>query len=199
MQTKDLGTGRTRIDLLNQGIDTLYNELLKDEKALVRAQIAAIRVGGGTDEAKEILEWTDGVDFKPFSLRSGYGTPLGAGTLLALKTIEEQKAVLRRNGINLAGRPWLFIMTDGEPTDPTATWQQACQTARDYEAGRKVSIYSIGIGEANLDKLGQLSAKRPPQLLQAVNFADFFTFVSTSISAGEIRDDVWADVASDRS
>ncbi|HVB79432.1 MAG TPA: VWA domain-containing protein, partial [Candidatus Binataceae bacterium] len=194
MQTRDAGSGRARIELLNQGIETLYGELRKDEKALVRVQIAAIRVGGATDEAREILDWTDGVDFRPFSLRAGQGTPLGAGVLLALKTIEAQKAVLRSNGISLAGRPWLFVMTDGEPTDTNATWQEACETAQQHEAGKKVSIYSIGIGEANLGKLSQLNIQRSPQLIQAVDFTKLFIFVSTSISAGGIRDDVWADV-----
>jgi uncharacterized protein YegL len=194
MTARDPDTGRTRIELLNDGIKAFHEALHGDEKALVRAQIAAIRAGGTSNEAKQILDWTDGVDFVPFALKAGNETPLGAAVLLALNMIEEQKRVVRRYGVPLSGRPWLFVLTDGEPTDAGSVWRQACQLAYEHEAAKKVLIYSIGVGGANLAKLGELSAQRPPRILKGINFREFFLFVSTSISAGELRDDLWSDV-----
>ena len=84
MGARDAETGQSRIDLLNTGIRTLNDELRRDEKALVRVQIAAVVVGGVKENARVVMDWTDGVDFEPFTLKAGSGTPLGAGMLVGV-------------------------------------------------------------------------------------------------------------------
>jgi uncharacterized protein YegL len=192
MGTKDADSGLPRIELLNRGIQTLNDELRNDEKALVRVQIAAVVVGGVKDNARIIMDWTDGVDFAPFTLKAGSRTPLGAGMLLALQMIEEQKKELRSHGITYH-RPWMFVLTDGEPTDTSATWQEACKATHEAEAAKKVLIYSIGVGEFNFAKLAELTAE-PPRVLKGMNFHELFKFVSSSIKAGQIERDPWVAV-----
>lgn len=192
MNTRDTDSAGTRIELLNDGIKTFVSELRRNKKALVRAQIAVVVVGGAKDDARLMLDWTDGEDFEPFPLKVGNKTPLGAGVLLALEKIEEQKKVLSSHGITYF-RPWLFVMTDGEPTDAAGTWQTACRTALDYESRNKVLIYSIGIGECNLTKLGQLSTE-PPRRLSAADFQKLFNFIPSSIGAGRLGPDPWVGV-----
>jgi uncharacterized protein YegL len=192
MGAKDTDSGLPRIELLNRGIKTLNDELRNDEKALVRVQIAAVVVGGVKDNARVIMDWTDGVDFAPFTLKAGSGTPLGTGMLLALQMIEDQKKVLKSHGITYH-RPWMFGLTDGEPTDTSAIWQKACQATREAEAAKKVLIFLIGVGEFNLAKLAELSAE-PPRVLKGMNFPELFKFVSSSIKAGQLERDPWVAV-----
>jgi uncharacterized protein YegL len=192
MGTKDADSGLPRIELLNRGIQTLNDELRLDEKALLRVQIAAVVVGGVKDNARIIMDWTDGVDFAPFTLKAGSGTPLGSGMLLALQMIEDQKEMLRRNGITYS-RAWMFVLTDGEPTDTSAIWKEACKAVRLAEADKKVLIYSIGVGEFNLAKLAELAAE-PPRVLKGMHFQELFKFVSSSIKAGKVERDPWVAV-----
>jgi len=180
MNESDPNSGRRRIDLLNDGIKAFYEELQTDEIALGRVQIAAVTAGGFADAARVVLNWTDGLDFIPFKLTAGNRTPLGAATLLALDQIEQHKTALRGNGIPFY-RPWMFVMTDGAPTDNAQTWGRACQTAREHEACRKVQIYPVGVGQANMAKLGELSAT-PAMQMSGMKFREFFKWVSDSMS-----------------
>lgn len=173
--------GQCPIDLLNEGIVTLRNELATDDVALSRVQIAAVNVGGFSDQPELFLDWTDAVDFQPFAMKAGFNTPLGAGVLVGLDAIEQQKATLRSSGINYT-RPWLFILTDGAPTDADSVWRDACARARDYEARGKVQIYPIGVGNVDLRKLAEISTTKPI-LMSGLKFRELFTWISGSLQA----------------
>ncbi len=169
------------IDLLNEGIGLFREELAGDQVALSRVQIAAVNVGGFSEQPDMFLDWTDAVDFQPFPMKAGYSTPLGAAMLVALDAIERQKTALRELGISYT-RPWLFVLTDGAPTDPETTWKEACARARDYESRGKVQIFPIGVGQADLKKLTELS-KTTPMLMSGLKFRELFTWISGSLQA----------------
>jgi uncharacterized protein YegL len=168
--------------MLNDGIKALRDELHTDQIALARVQLAAIIVGGFKDEATLLMDWTDAGDFVPFELKAGSRTPLGAGILMALNEIKKQKGVLKDNGIPYY-RPWMFVMTDGEPTDDAAVWREACKKARESEseARKEVLIYPVGIGNAKLTTLSELSVTKPMHI-NGMKFREFFKWVSGSIS-----------------
>jgi uncharacterized protein YegL len=182
MATKDRSSGKTRIDLLNEGIKALGEELRTDQIAVARVQIAAILVGGARGEAKLLMDWTDALDFIPFRLKAGGTTPLGAGSLLALEEIKKQKRALKDNGINYY-RPWMIVMTDGEPTDDGPVWREACKQVRESEARGEVVVFPVGVGEAKLAKLSELSVTKP-RLIEGTKFREFFVWLSRSM---EIR------------
>jgi uncharacterized protein YegL len=179
METRVTG-GSQRIDLLNAGIRSFYEALNEDEIALSRVQVAAVSVGGDTSDAELLMDWTDAADFRPFSLSAGHSTPLGAGVLLALEAIETQKLELRKFGISYT-RPWIFILTDGEPTDHKETWDLASTRAREAEASQKVEIFPIGIGNIDLTKIQTLSDRRSPMTMEATHFRELFVWLSASL------------------
>jgi uncharacterized protein YegL len=72
-------------------------------------------------------------------------------------------------------------MTDGAPTDDPTTWARACQTARDHESRRKVMIFPIGVGEAKMAKLSELSTT-PPKQLVGTKFRELFEWIGNSVS-----------------
>ena len=170
-------SGMTRIQELNNGLFAFAETLRRDPVALSRVQIATVSVSG--DNA-ELLDWTDADQFEPFELSTNGSTPLGSGVSLALECIEDQKLLLRQNGIQYT-RPWMFILTDGEPTDSDRQWAKACTEARQAEAKGSVLIFPVGVADANLVKLSEISSTKPKQL-QSTNFKELFVWLSASLS-----------------
>ena len=95
--------------------------------------------------------------------------------------IEQIKIDLKTNGINYT-RPWMMIITDGEPTDSDSEWNQSTTECKKAEADKKVEIFTIAVEGANLAKLNQLSV-RPPVMLDGVKFKELFLWLSSSLSA----------------
>jgi uncharacterized protein YegL len=171
--------GLSRIDMLNQGITAFYDALKSDEIALSRVQIAAVIVGGPSDKPELMLDWTDAEYFQPFKLYANGSTPLGEGTKIALECIEEQKSRLRTHGINYT-RPWMVILTDGEPTDSNEVWAAACSRVKLAEAANKVLVYPIVIGDINTSKLSDIS-QTPIKQMDTIKFKELFVWLSASL------------------
>jgi uncharacterized protein YegL len=111
------GTGKTRIELLNEGVRALYDDLMQDEVARNRVRLAIVQVGGVNNDARVMMDWVDVMDFQPFDLVTGGTTPLAQGLRSGLQLIENEKMSLRSAGITFT-RPWMFVMTDGQPVIP---------------------------------------------------------------------------------
>ena len=80
---------KRRIDMLNEGIEAFYHDLMKDETARNRVRLAIVIVGGVNDTAELMMDWTDAIDFFPIKFRENGMTPLGQGMLLSLIHISE--------------------------------------------------------------------------------------------------------------
>lgn len=173
--------GKTKIQELNEGIKTLEEALKNDDAAISRVQLGIISVGGPSNSAEVLMDWTDVENFEAFPLTADGGTPLGTGIRLGLKMIEQVKTDLKTNGINYT-RPWMMIITDGEPTDSDSEWNQAIFECKSAEAGKKVEIFTIAVEGANLAKLNQIS-DRQPVMLEGVKFKELFLWLSSSLSA----------------
>jgi len=173
--------GKTRIEELNDGIRVLERELNADDTAVVRVQLGVVIVGGPTNDAEILMDWTDASNFQSFPLRSDGSTPLGKGVSVALQMIEQGKQNLRSAGISYT-RPWMMVISDGEPTDSSDVWSDAVNQCRSAEAGKRVEIFAIGVEGANLAKLGELSSK-PPLMLGGMKFKELFVWLSASLSA----------------
>lgn len=171
-------TKRSRIDDLNDGISAFVKSLQQDALALSRVQIAIVSCAG--DKAELMLDWTDAAEFEPFELSARGGTPLGEALMLSLDAIKSQKIALREYRIPYT-RPWIFILTDGEPTDSDSTWQTACQAAREAEQHGSVEIFCVGIGGADMKKLADVSRRAPLQL-NGLHFREMFVWLSASLS-----------------
>lgn len=167
------------IEQLNHGFGLFCEEIKNDDLARKRAEITVITFGG---TARVEIPFTEGRELMPRHLAASGGTPLGAALDLALDLLSRQKQAYREAGLEYY-RPWLFVLTDGEPTDGPA-FAAAAARVREAEAARGVSVFGIGIGpHANLDTLRALSAQRVPVTLDGLSFAEFFSWLSASLSA----------------
>jgi uncharacterized protein YegL len=156
---------------LNEGLQTFHRDVLADDLAKRRVEVAIVTFGhGGTQIAQDFVtvdEWT------PPLLKAGGSTPLGEALETGLTLLRSRKDLYKRAGLQYY-RPWVFLITDGEPTD---TWQDAAQKA---------------------------PSSRPPLKLKGLQFAELFSWLSQSqqrVSHSRVGDQLalppigWADVS----
>jgi uncharacterized protein YegL len=165
------------IDELNEGFRLFSEEVSSDDLAKKRAEIAVICFGG---TARVEIPFTEGRDLQPRRFAAGGSTPMGEAVNLAVDQLTGRKVAYRKAGLEYF-RPWLFILTDGEPTD-IATFPGAALRLREAEEARGVSVFPIGVGSrANMSRLAELSAVRGPVKLKGLHFGEFFAWLSASL------------------
>lgn len=166
----------TPILQLNQGLAALQSALAEDELALLRVELAIVTFG----PVQLAQDFVSAGQFTPPMLRAGGDTPMGGAVQLALDKLEERKQIYHNNGLTYY-RPWLFLITDGQPTDGTV-WQNAAVRVKQAESNKKVAFFSVGVQGANMQMLAQLSLRQPLHL-QALKFRELFTWLSTSLTS----------------
>ena len=164
---------------LNAGLKILEQELKNDDTAAQRVQLMVIRLGDDND-VKVVTDWTDAIDFTAPELEANGVTPLGNAILIALEKIEAQKENYRDHDIPY-NRPWIFLITDGNPTD--LDWEDAAAECRQAEDDNKVVIFAIGTEGADFDALKKFSGRSPVKL-DGLKFKELFVWLSRSVSSG---------------
>ncbi len=116
--------------------------------------------------------------FQPPMLTPAGDTPMGSAIEMALDMVEHRKAIYRANGISYY-RPWIFLITDGGPTD---SWHAAASRVKEGEQSKKFMFYAVGVEGANFDTLKQICV-RDPLKLQGLKFREMFSWLSNSLGA----------------
>lgn len=170
--------GGQPINQLNEGLQLLEAELKDDVIAAKRVRVLVVSYGG-LDEATVMADWQDAMDFTAPNLTANGTTPMGHAVDLALTEIESEKMRFRQAGVAYT-RPWLFLMSDGLPTD---TFQAAAQRCRSDEAANKVAVFPIAVGDADIEVLGQFSSNgvRGVKQMQGLQFRELFQWLSASM------------------
>jgi uncharacterized protein YegL len=167
------------IAALNQGLKLLEQELKADAIAAKRVRILVVQYGG-YDEAEVLQDWKDAMDFVAPVLEASGTTPTGQAVDLALAKIEEEKQSFKQAGVAYT-RPWLFLMSDGQPTDE---WENAADRCRAAEQANKVAIFPIAVGEgAETNAMGQFCNKGAANVkrLDGLKFKELFLWLSASM------------------
>ena len=176
-------SGKTRIQLLNEGLKEFEKALKSDSTALTRVQVCIVLVGGPNSTAELLMDWTDANYFTAFNLNEGGNTPLAEGLEIGLDLVETAKSNLRQNGISYT-RPWMFVMSDGEPTSHQSAWKTASEKCKQAIIDKKLMIFPIGIDSASgsAQRLNDISDK-PCLNMEGTKFNEFFVWLSDSLSA----------------
>ncbi len=167
------------IQQLNEGLQLLESELKADVIAAKRVRVLVIRYGG-LDNAELVGDWCDAMDFTAPTLQADGTTPTGRAIDLALTEIEDEKRRYKQAGVAYT-RPWLFLMSDGAPTD---AWEAAAKRAREAEVANKVAIFPIAVGEGPQGQvMGQFSSRGEGGVkrLHGLQFRELFLWLSASM------------------
>lgn len=118
--------------------------------------------------------------FQPPILDASGETPMGGAIQRALALLRERKEIYKQNGLDYF-RPWIFVITDGKPTD--RNWKAAANQVKQEEARKGVVFYAVGVENADMQVLSEFSDARPPLKLKGLAFSELFNWLSKSLSA----------------
>lgn len=164
------------IDTLNQGLRQFWDELNGDEVAKKRVELAIITFG----PVNVITDFVTPDNDLSLNLIANGMTPMGEAIAKGINLLQERKKLYKENGI-LYYRPWIFLITDGAPTD---NWYNSAQLVHQGESERKFMFFAIGVEGADFNVLKQISPpSRVPLKLDGLRFKDFFLWLSTSLKA----------------
>jgi uncharacterized protein YegL len=159
---------------LNEGLKAFRDELAAAELAGKRVEVACVTFGPVT----VTTEFESAGVFQPPWLQVGGDTPMGEAIVKGLDLVRERKRAYRENGIAFY-RPWVFLITDGAPTD---AWADAAAKVKDGEASKSLAFFAVGVEGANMEILRQI-AVREPLRLQGLKFRSLFQWLSNSMKS----------------
>ena len=180
-----------KMDQLNSGMVTFAQELKADQLASLRTEVAIVTFGSGAEMPQDFVTADQ---FSPPTLVANGVTEMSAGINLALDKIEERKQMYRDNGIDYY-RPWLFLITDGAPTESQDVVNSASARLKQAESEKRVAAFSVGVEGADMGLLTEISPRRP-LMLKGMEFSSMFIWLSQSmsrVSASRTDDEIALD------
>ncbi len=163
-----------RIRELNDGLVSFAQQLNADSLAAKRVEVGVVTFGPVQVQA----EFTSAQRWTPPHLEANGATPMGEAIVTGLNLVDQRKQVYREQGISYY-RPWLFLITDGGPTD---RWAEAARRVKVAEETKAGSFFAVGVDDADMGTLAQIAVREPLQL-RGLEFGALFTWLSNSMAA----------------
>ena len=173
------------IRALNNGIKELKRQLENDDIASKRVEIAVVKFD---TTAEVVTDFTTVDGFNPPELEASGVTSMTEAINLAANMLEERKKDYKQNGIAYY-RPWMFLITDGEPTDEEGYVLEdsdsrltgAIKTLHNGVNGKQFTFFAVGVDNANMGTLSKLSPKNAPARLKENKWSEMFEWLSSSL------------------
>ncbi len=177
---------------LNDGLKEFEQALKSDPLASLRVEVAVITFGGSVKALNVAAEGAHEIpadaehafvtadNFHPPALSAGGETPMGEAARRGLALLHDRKEIYKRNGVDYF-RPWIFLITDGNPTD--SGWEAVADQVKQEEGRKGALFYAVGVENADMKTLARFSDQRPPLKLKGLAFRELFRWLSKSLSA----------------
>jgi len=185
-----------KITALTEGLTVFKEDISSDDLASKRVDLAVLTFGNGV---KVIHDFSSIRDFEPPILSADGYTPMGEAILKSIELIEQRKQQYKDKGIDYY-RPWIFMITDGEPTDMSpgdSKWDEVIRKVHDGENNNRFMFFAVAVEPANTEMLRQIAPpNRPPVRLKEGRFRELFQWLSKSqskVSSSRVGEQVALD------
>lgn len=174
----EISSGFTRLSSLNAGLQVFQTELQSDTYAKEHVEVALMTFGSSVEV---VQDWVTAKDLAVPTLKANGSTPLAEAFINAVDACEQRKRFYLNRGIEYY-RPWIIIISDGQPTSSPDIWKRAVELSGEVRIKKKALVTCVAIDGCPTDKLKQLSSQ--PELtceLSSHSFTEFFQWLSRSI------------------
>jgi len=167
--------GQTRLDNLNEGLAAYKTAMMSDSLAAKRVEVSIITFGG---TVQTVTPFITAEEFEPPRLQADGLTPMGAAIFAAIDAVASRKQLYKANAIKYY-RPWIFMITDGEPTDEYG-WRNAAERVQAGERAGEFAFFCVGVPKADFEILRQINPARQPVVLDETKFKEMFLWLSST-------------------
>lgn len=168
------------IDELNAGLKAFGEALKNDSKAAGCADICILSFN---NKVEVVQKFRPGYEYETPTLRASGESVLNEALITGIDLLEQRKNLYRELGIDY-WRPWMFVLTDGIPTDKeyNEAARQRMREALDLDKP-KFNFFPMGIGRVNHEYLKEYTKNGSGIVLKASqdSFSEAFVWLSNSI------------------
>jgi uncharacterized protein YegL len=169
--------GGEKIAALNAGLQTFRDDLLQDNLASKRVEVAIVAFD---TTVRVEHEFATAEHFQAPTLTAQGLTYTASGINKALDLLQARKREYKDNGITYY-RPWVFLITDGAPYGEEAyALTQAAQRVKEEETNKRVAFFAVGVEGADMNQLQTMSVRSPIKL-KGLSFREMFVWLSASM------------------
>ncbi len=175
------------INSLNRAINDFKAKTSMDDLAQKRVDIAIIEFN---DVATVVQDFTPISQMEPIQLEAGGRTAMGAAINLAIDKVKERNRFYASMGTPCF-KPWIFMISDGCPTDDITMAAQRIQEEENKGSHGKLKMFALGITGYDKDTLFRLTKR--VMALDDTDFSGIFNWMSESmvaISVSRVGEDV---------
>ena len=170
--------GGSSIKELNEALVKFGEVLRNDTRASGCADVSVVAFN---QNVNVVVPFCPASEYTAPTLQASGLTAMNEAIITGLDIIEQRKEIYRRIGTPYY-RPWMFLMTDGAPTDSEYE-NDAKQRLQEAISSKKLTFFPMGIGEsANIALLKSYNNDGLVLKADASHFAEAFVWLSSSMA-----------------
>ena len=172
---------------LNRALREFKDKVSMDEMAQKRVDIAIIEFNS---EARLVQDFTPISQMKPITLKADGLTAMGAGINKAIDMVKDRNRFYNSLGTPVY-KPWIFMITDGAPTDNIENAARRIQEEESKGTHGKLKFFALGV--AGYDRATLFKLTERVMELSDTDFTGIFNWISESmvaISVSRVGDEV---------
>ena len=165
------------INSLNQALQDFKYKLSMDEMAKKRVDVCIIEF----NNTANLVQWFTPISQMPVvQLQANGLTAMGEGIVMAIDMIKDRNRFYNSLGTP-AYKPWIFMITDGEPTDDISEAIRRIHEEESKGAHGKLKFFALGVQGYDKNTLFRLTNR--VMELRDTDFSGIFNWMSESMAA----------------